>query len=179
MRVSTFSRLSAIAIGIFIILFIGTMYQISTTLTKSKIQLANYQQLKSLATIDFYRTIAIYLQHGDASLLNKAEHQLDRIINITARIGIKSFEQNLNIQVIQLKRDLKQKFRAMGKLSGDPYILIKNNEQGLISLNTELQNYAQNSTELASKEQKVYLNITQNIAKQYFTPENTYFQLNP
>jgi methyl-accepting chemotaxis protein len=166
MRVSTFSRFSVLAISIFTLVFVGTMYQVATTLTQSRVQYSDYQHLKSLTTVNFYRTIATYLQSGDASLLNQAESQLNEMLTITASIGIAKFEQELTPQITQLKSELSQKYRAMGKLSGDPYALLKNNEQGLIALNSQLHSYAQNSKKLNNNQQTTYLTITNSIANE-------------
>jgi len=169
MRVSTFSRFSAFAISLFILVFLGTMYQLSSSFTKNQTQLNNYQQLKSITTVNFYRTIASYLQTGDASLLTKADKQLDSMLNIVPSLGIASFEKTLTLQIKQLKQDLKTKFRAMGKLSGDPLALLKNNEQGLISLSQALTNYAEQSTVLTPTEQITYLTLTNKIANNLLT----------
>jgi len=164
MRVSTFSRFSALAIGLFIIVFLGTMYQVAHSFTQNRAQLNNYQQLKTITTVNFYRTIASYLQTGDASLLAKADKQLDDMLDITPKLGIASFEQTLTLQINEMKQDLKTKFRAMGKLSGDPLALLKNNEQGLIALTQTLSKYAEQSTILAPEEKALYLSLTNNIA---------------
>jgi len=172
MRVSTFSRFSALAISIFIVVFLGTMYQVVNSLEQSRLQLNNYQQLKTLTTVDFYRTIARYLQTGDANLLSKADKQLDNMLQVAPKLGITSFEQELTSQVNQLKIALEKKFRAMGKLSADPYALLKNNEQGLVALTQILANYAQQSKILTTTEKNSYLTLTNNIANTLLTMIN-------
>lgn len=164
MRVSTFSRFSALAIGLFIAVFLTAMYQVVQSLAQSRMQLNHYQQLKTLTTVDFYRTIARYLQTGDASLLAMANDQLDGMLKVTTKPGIASFKKKIAPQIQQLKLELKDKYRAMGKLSGDPYALLKNNEQGLIALTYSLTNYAQQSKILTIEEKNTYLSLTNSIA---------------
>ncbi|MBL4910844.1 MAG: hypothetical protein JKX78_12630 [Alteromonadaceae bacterium] len=166
MRVSTFSRFSAIAMAIFTFVFLVTMQQVASSFAQSKNQLNNYQQLKTLTTVSFYRTINNYLQHGDASLLIKAERQLNSMLTLTQKLAIASLETDLSNQIKALSIELKDKFRAMGKLSADPYALLKNNEQGLIALNHQLHQYAQNSDLLTPNEKIVYFNLTHNIANE-------------
>lgn len=164
MRVSTFSRSSAIAIAIFTMVFLGTMYKVANTLTHSRAQYVNYQHLKSLTSVNFYRTIANYLQNGDAGLLVEAESQLNDITKTTSNLGFKVLENKLITNITQLKQDLNQKFRAMGKLSGDPYALLRNNEQGLIALNKELTQYANSTSVLNTTTKATYLATTHAIS---------------
>ena len=78
-RVSSFSKISVIAISLFAMVFLITMYQVGNSLTASRTLLANYQALKSATTVTFYRTIAQYSQPGDAGLLIPAQHKLSNI----------------------------------------------------------------------------------------------------
>lgn len=138
MRVSTFSRLSVVAISCFSVIFLLAMYQVADTLAKSRLQLAEYQQLKSLTTVEFYRTISEYLQNGDATLLNTAEQQLDSIDQSVARLSIERLSKDITQKTVKLKTDINEKYRAWGKLSGDPLALLRNNEQGLVATNNDL-----------------------------------------
>jgi len=164
MRVSTFSRYSAIAIGLFTLVFLGTMQQVASSLSQSKVQLHNYQQLKTLTSVNFYRTINQYLQNGDATLLNKADDQLNDMLALTSKLTVSSLELDLNKKLKTLKVDLKEKYRAMGKLSADPYALLKNNEQGLVALNTELHQYALTSKLLTDTQKLRYFDLNSKIA---------------
>ena len=76
MRVSSFSRISVVAISAFAIIFVVNMYHVVNTLAISRVQQNEYQTLKSLATVTLSRTISSYLRTGDASLLITAEEQL-------------------------------------------------------------------------------------------------------
>ena len=129
MRVSSFSRLSVIAISVFAITFVATMFHVGASLTSSRVQYSEYQALKTLTTVKFYRTIATYLQTGDASLLNTAQEQLNEIIKRSAHLDIGSLSDEITEEASKLNQNIETKFRAMGKLSGDPLALIRNGVQ--------------------------------------------------
>ncbi|WP_448554104.1 methyl-accepting chemotaxis protein [Thalassotalea montiporae] len=164
MRVSTFSRSSVVAISSFAIIFLLAMYQVGNTLKTNRLLLAEYQNLKSLTTVDFYRTIASYLQSGDASLLNTAESLLDQINTSAEQLSITDLGATVSEKTTELKQNIADTYRPLGKLSGDPMALLRNNEQGISSLNSSLANYARQSNELSSDQRLDYLATTNNIA---------------
>ena len=159
-RVSSFSKISVIAISIFAIIFLATMYHVANSLTQSQIQYTGYQTLKSHTTIKFNRTINQYLQNGDASLLNDTEAQLDEIIAITKRLGIKTLTDDIYAQANLLKSDITTKYRALGKLSGDPFALIRNSEQTIAAIILDLAKYAFQTTILNPQQKSDYLKLT-------------------
>lgn len=164
MRVSTFSKSSVIAISTFAVIFLLAMYQVANTLAENRLHLAEYQKLKSLTTVNFYRTIASYLQSGDASLLNTAEAQIEQINASANRLSLPTFEQQIIAKTAQLKVDIKDKYRALGKLSGDPMVLLRNSEQGIYSLNASLASYAIQSSVLTTEQRTNYLGTNTQIA---------------
>ncbi|WP_448212424.1 methyl-accepting chemotaxis protein [Colwellia sp. MEBiC06753] len=145
-------------------IFLLAMYQVDNTLAANRLHIAEYQQLKSLTTVDFYRTIARYLQSGDASLLTTAEKQIDQINQSGERLAIAELTETLAQKSAKLKTDIDTKYRALGKLSGDPMALLRNSEQGMLSLTASLADYALKSSELESKQQLNYLSTTQQIS---------------
>ncbi len=163
-RVSSFSRISVVAISTFAVIFVATMYHVVTTLADSRAQQDQYQNLKSLATVKLYRTVASYLQTGDASLLTQADTQLSEIQTSAKKLKLPAFEQQLLSYTDDLKNNLATKFRALGKLSGDPYALLRNSEQGMVSLNNSLANYALKSNALSQQQVLAYLTINTDIA---------------
>ncbi len=165
MRVSSFSRASVIAISAFAAIFLATMYHVGNSLTQSRTQYSGYQTLKSLTTIKFNRTIARYLQNGDATLLNEAETLLTDIVNSTNVIGIDSLTVNIEQQANELQNDIKTKYRAMGKLSADPLVLLRNGEQEMAAINADLAAMANQSSALSSQEKITYLQLTNSTAK--------------
>ena len=62
-----------------------------------------YQALKSLATVELYRTISHYLQTGDASLLNTAGEQLSDIQSSAQKLQLPEFEKSINEKIAELQ----------------------------------------------------------------------------
>jgi len=173
MRVSSFSRGSVVAISAFAVIFLVTMYQVGNSLTTSRESFAGYQKLKALTTVQFYRTIANYLQSGDASLLNLANEQLTEISTSAQQIENKTLAAEIADKANSLKDEIDTKFRALGKLSGDPLALIRNNELGMISLNHALAKYALESESLNNEQRASYLLTTNHIARALYDIINT------
>ncbi|GHE89215.1 methyl-accepting chemotaxis protein [Thalassotalea profundi] len=166
MRVSTFSRLSVIAISLFTIIFLATMYQVAQSLGNSRDQNANYQALKSLVTIKFNRTIGQYLQTGSANLLNQAEEELGEMALLSQKIGVESLHNMMDEEITSLNLNINSKYRAMGKLSGDPLALLRNVEADLLANNSALNRYViEKSDLLSSSEKQEYLVLNARTAK--------------
>lgn len=165
MRVSSFSRLSVIAISIFAITFVATMFHVGTSLTSSRIQYSEYQALKTLTTVKLYRTIATYLQTGDASLLNAAQEQLNEIMTRATRLDIGNLSNMITEAADKLNNNIETKYRAMGKLSGNPLVLIRNGEQSMVAITHSLINYASKSEALNEQQRVNYLITTGHTAR--------------
>lgn len=165
MRVSSFSRLSVIAISIFAVIFVATMYHVGTSLTSSRSQYAEYHALKTLTTVKFYRTIATYLQTGDASLLNTAQDQLNEIITRSTSLDIGNLSHNITEEAGKLNKNIETKYRAMGKLSGNPLALLRNSEQNMVAITHSLIKYAAESEALDEQQRINYLVTMGNIAR--------------
>jgi len=160
MRASSFFKLSSLAIVIFTVSFLFTMYWVANALAKSKANLWAYQELKSLVSIDFNRTISQYLEKGDASLLTKADIQLEQIAAQVTKIEQEKLQQQVFSSSEDLQQLLTTTFRALGKLSGDPQVLLRNAESSLSSLNYQLSQYAHNSELITAQEKLLYLKTT-------------------
>lgn len=154
LRVSTFSKISVIAISIFAGIFLITMYQVGQSLSQSNAQYSRYQTVKSLVTVKFNRAINKYLQTGDASILTNVDKQLTQIIAQSRSLELELLSSNITNKAEQLKKDISTRYRAMGKLSGDPYVLLRNTEQILTAITADFSKYAK-TTNILSNEQKV------------------------
>ncbi|MGB1201829.1 MAG: methyl-accepting chemotaxis protein [Cognaticolwellia aestuarii] len=165
MRVSSFSKVSVIAVSLFATVFLTTMYHVGNSLTTSRAQLADYQALKSATTVSFYRTIAQYLQSGDAALLTEAQQQLALINEQSKKLNLPDLTEHLEEKTAQLDHDITTKYRALGKLSGDPLALLRNAEQNMLSLTFTLAEYSQQSKKLSTQQRIDYLANNQLIAK--------------
>ena len=165
MRVSSFSRLSATAISIFAVIYLVTMYHVGESLSKSQAQYKGYQALISLTTVKFNRTIVEYLQTGDVTLLSRAQKQLALIVKQAQSLHIDELSNQIESQANYLAHNIDTKFRGMGKLSGDPLVLLRNGEHEMLAINNDLANYVQNTKALSLKQQFNYLIKTQAIGK--------------
>jgi methyl-accepting chemotaxis protein len=163
-RVSSFSKISVVAISLFAIVFLTTMYHVGNSLTASKAHLSSYQKLKSATTVNFYRTISQYLQSGDAGLLTPAQQQLTDINELAKQLNLQKLSKNIAQKTARLKNDIKTKYRALGKLSGDPLALIHNAEQSMLSVNHAIAQYAQQSVKITSEEKITYLVLVHKIS---------------
>tara|TARA_R110001583_G_scaffold190857_1_gene355443 strand:+ start:245 stop:2185 length:1941 start_codon:yes stop_codon:yes gene_type:complete len=164
-RVSIFSKISVFAVSLFAAVFLATMYHVGTSLTKSRAQLADYQVLKSATTVTFYRTIAQYLQSGNAALLTKAQQQLTLINTQSKQLNLATLTADIEQITTTLNHNINTKYRALGKLSGDPFVLIRNAEQNMLALTFTLAQYAQQSKTLSQQERINYLTTTQLVIK--------------
>lgn len=164
MRVSTFSRSSVIAISCFAIIFVATMLHVMNTLSSSNNQYRHYQALKSLATVSFYRTINSYLSLGDAGLLEDAKAQLQQIKSTATDINIEGVDSEIDSFVKDLTGIIDSKFRALGKLSGDPLMLLKNNEKNMVALTKSLTDYGVQSQELSQAQLISYLRVASSVS---------------
>lgn len=141
------------------------MYHVGNSLTSSRAQLVGYQTLKSATTVSFYRTIAQYLQSGDAGLLTTAQQQLAQINQQSKQLKLPVLTANIEQNTAKLSQDISTKYRALGKLSGDPLALIRNAEQNMLSLTYVIAQYAQQSQALNPQQRVDYLANTQLISK--------------
>lgn len=165
MRVSSFSRLSVTAISIFAAIYLATMYHVGESLSKSQAHYKGYQALISLTTVKFNRTIVEYLQTGDVALLSRAKKQLTLIVKQAQGLNIDELSKQIDSQAKALAHNIDTKFRGMGKLSGDPLVLLRNGEHEMLAINNDLANYVQNTKVLSLKEQFNYLIKMQVIGK--------------
>ena len=140
------------------------MYQVGNSLTASRTLLANYQALKSATTVKFYRTIAQYLQSGDAGLLTPAQQQLSNIDELAKQLNLPTLSQSIEQKTASLRNDINTKYRALGKLSGDPLALVRNAEQSMLSVNHAIAQYAQQSQRISTEEQISYLALSHKIS---------------
>ena len=140
------------------------MYQVGNSLTASRTLLANYQALKSATTVKFYRTIAQYLQSGDAGLLTPAQQQLSNIDELAKQLNLPTLSQSIEQKTASLRNDINTKYRALGKLSGDPLALVRNAEQSMLSVNHAIVQYAQQSQKISTEEKISYLALSHKIS---------------
>ena len=164
MRASTFFRASTLAVIFFAATFFLTMFWVGSTLMESRQSYTSYQALKSVVSINLNRTMSRYLLSGDASLLAEADKILDQIIEQARSLPSQELQVSVSQSAKQLKDDLNNKYRALGKLSGDPFALLRNNEQSLAALSHQLARYAQQSDQLSAEQKFVFVITSEEFA---------------
>ena len=140
------------------------MYWVGATLAESRKNYSAYQMLKSVVSIDLNRTMNHYLLSGDATLIAQADKLLSKISEQAQFLPSKQLQTSVANKASQLQDDLNNKYRALGKLSGDPLALLRNNEQSLVALNHQLAKYAEQSDQLNNAEKLTYLTVAENVA---------------
>ncbi|WP_220718636.1 methyl-accepting chemotaxis protein [Agarivorans litoreus] len=120
MRVSRFSRLSAIALFAVSAVLIAALYFSLVELSSSNQQLQNYQSLKSQFNSQLVAKVNNYLNTGNALELSEAERLLLELVERSNQQHLPGLAELLN----QLHSALQDRYLALGKLSG--------NEQGLL-----------------------------------------------
>jgi len=163
-RVSTFFKSSTIAIVAFTITFLVALYWIANTYKISRAQNDDYQQLTSLVSVEFHQIISEFLQTGEVTLLTTADNSLTKILEKTQNESIRAVAKNIGPDVESLKQLLATKFRAIGKLSGDPIALLRNSEQSISALNHQLSTYVQQNVTLTMSQKLSYSQAIENIA---------------
>ncbi|MFT5757814.1 MAG: methyl-accepting chemotaxis protein [Alteromonadaceae bacterium] len=164
MRVSTFFKSSTIAIVAFTLTFLVALYWIANAYKISRAQNDDYQILTTLVSVEFHQIISEFLQTGEVTLLTTAENSLTHIFEKTQNESIRAVAANIGPDVEDLKQLLATKFRAIGKLSGDPIALLRNSEQGISALNHQLTKYVQQSSALSTLQKFNYIKTTENIS---------------
>ena len=145
-------------------MFLATLYWVATTLNTSRQHYQDYQKLKSLVVVDINRLISDYLLTGDASLLGESTQVFVKV-NAAIDLQVQSeLNQSIKQQNKQLQQLLDTRFRALGKLSGDPQILVRNSEQGMLAINDQLAAYAGQSGELTATQLQNYLRTSGQLA---------------
>jgi methyl-accepting chemotaxis protein len=164
MRVSTFFKSSTIAIVAFTITFLVALYWIANTYKISRVQNDDYQILTSLVSVEFHQIISEFLQTGEVTLLTTANNSLTKIMEKTQSESIHGVAKNIAPDVERLKLLLATKFRAIGKLSGDPIALLRNSEQSISALSHQLSNYVQQNVTLSTDQKLNYIQAIENIS---------------
>lgn len=96
-----------------------------------------YTQVWEYSSINLKQKIEGYLSSGEASALQSSEEFISKQIRPALSSLPDAIKDPINNQLIEIEKSLQSDVRAAGKLSGNPYALIENNErQTLLSLNT-------------------------------------------
>ena len=142
MRVSSFTRLLAILLALASLLLGGTLYWASQTLVKLEQQDQSYNQLKNKILVDLKGLLEDYLAQGDSQYLGQAAELISQVKSTQLAILPSDLKQQLDTQLTQLDTDIKGKYRALGKLSGNETALLDNALRQMAGSASSLIGYA-------------------------------------
>lgn len=97
----------------------------------------SYNKVWEYSAIELNQMIEGYLSSGEASLLQGAEEFIKQTIEPSLASIPSTVQAPISEQLTQIQNSLESDIRAAGKLSGNPYALIENNERQIrLSLDT-------------------------------------------
>lgn len=169
MRVSSFFRLSSITIFAFALTFIATLYWVLNTYKTSRLISNDYQIIKNLVSIKLNNIITTYLETGNATLLTEADITLEEITHNAKNMSSNNIASDIENKVTELQLLLSTKIRALGKLSGDPAALLRNNEQTISAIIIDLKKYVDVSNSINTAQKEQYTNILLILSNQLTT----------
>ncbi|MCB5161808.1 methyl-accepting chemotaxis protein [Marinomonas algarum] len=130
-RTTTASYL--IIAAMLVVLLIWSLAKFQSALEQNR----NYALVWEQSSITLKQQIEDYLSSGEASLLSPAQAFIQNNIRPTLETLPKYVRDPINQQLGLIEDSLGSDIRAAGKLAGNPYALIENNEyQTLLSLNS-------------------------------------------
>ncbi|MCE0558877.1 hypothetical protein [Motilimonas sp. E26] len=111
-------------------LLVLTFIKGANNLEAQQTNVQRYQEIKAKIAIDIKQTVIDYLNTGDATILAKAEAQLEVLENSLRQINNEK-TASIIYQVALLRLDLSQKYRAAGKLGNNAQAVLVNAEREL------------------------------------------------
>lgn len=141
MRVSSFTRLLAVLLTGASIVLATTLFWASQVLNTLDKQDSVYSSLKNRVLVDLAGTIDDYLSAGDSQYLSKASEIITQIQTHSMQTLPKSLAETLDLQMTALDSDIKGKYRAIGKLSGNELALLDNALRQMTGSASSMINY--------------------------------------
>lgn len=142
MRVSSFSRLSSLAVSLVSVLFLTFLIWSNVQLNQLSKQQKSFQQIKQQIQVGVVAALTNYLQSGDTLQLNQAADLLQNIDNKLTQLELQQAAP-LGKAVRRLQQRIAQDYRAVGKLAGESNGLVTNAERSLTNEVSSLIDYAQ------------------------------------
>ncbi len=156
MRVSSFTRLLAILLTLASILLAITLFWASQTLLKLEQQDSAYSKLKNTILVDLAGDLGSYLEQGDSQYLNQSSALIEQVKTQQLAVLPSVLAEQLNEQLSMLDTDIKGKYRALGKLSGNETALLDNAIRQMAGSASSLIGYAKKSPNQNSDAQAYY-----------------------
>ncbi|MGB1298611.1 MAG: methyl-accepting chemotaxis protein [Psychrobium sp.] len=150
MKIATLSKLSTSLLFVIAITLTATLWWSANTLHEHDVRQQSFLKIRQQFSIDIQRIIANYLNSGDATKLTIAEEKLAIIEESLNQFSNDS--DTLLPLVSQLNADIKHKYRAAGKLSGNEQQILMYAEQEVFSIAVSVENYLLDHTKEHTKE---------------------------
>jgi len=174
MRISGLVKITSIGILTAVVLMTLSVVWANIKLTDSDRVYAKYRTIYHSITVKLYRDIQSYLITGNAVKLNDAESQLDNILQGLMQANIApEITLNLTNKLNALKLKMTDKYRALGKLSGNEQALLENAERNLLDSIDSLVSYAEDGAENNEAAAKQYLSLSSKLLYQLYGLTNT------
>ncbi|MDO6639601.1 methyl-accepting chemotaxis protein [Shewanella sp. 5_MG-2023] len=167
MKISTLS-LSASAVLLLLAALLATTVLWSTDKRQQLEQQANeLQKIQHQFLVDVRPNINAYLQTGDSNTLNSARQQLSDIAHSISMIDLPSAQTD--IAAIQqflngFLANLDNRYRAAGKLAGNPRQLLAHSESEMLDNNMRLAAYAEQGLGTNPKLALQYLQLSRELS---------------
>ncbi|MCF7500923.1 methyl-accepting chemotaxis protein [Pseudoalteromonas sp. L1] len=142
MRVSSFTRLLAVLLTLASILLAATLFWASQTLLNLEQQDNAYNKLKNTLIIDLKSHLDDYLEQGDSQYLNLSSALIAEVIKQDLAHLPHDLNSHLSTQLSALDKDINDKYRALGKLSGNEMALLDNSLRQMAGSASSLIGYA-------------------------------------
>ena len=141
MRVSHYTRLSAVTLLVVSVAFVALLFWSQNQLNAANGQRLHYQIIKESASLGVIASLQNYLLQGNAALLVEAETNLQALQQQLTQLP-QEIAEPVEQHVLQLLQKTQTDYRAIGKLSGDPMALLKIAEQEMLNSTRGLLRYA-------------------------------------
>lgn len=153
MKISTVTRLTTVAYMVIATTLAATLIWSILKFQDAFDDTYRYSDLWSAASIDLKETIEDYLNSGEATQLQSAANFIQETLQPQLAQMPENVRTPIEQQLEAISISLSGDIRAAGKLAGNPYALIENNERQLLLALESFSDHVQEAKEKASSEQ--------------------------
>ncbi|RUO75214.1 methyl-accepting chemotaxis protein [Idiomarina seosinensis] len=164
MRVSSFSRLSSLAVSLVSVLFLALLLWSNVQLNQLSKQQKSFQQIKQQIQVGVVAALTNYLQSGDTIKLNQAADLLQVVDKKLHKMELQQAAP-LSNAVRTLQQRIAQDYRAVGKLAGQSNGLVTNAERSLTNEVSSLIDYAQQGYSEQPEVARAYLALASDLVQ--------------
>ena len=166
MKISSISLTASAILLLLAALLAATVLWSTDKRQRVELQAAELQQIQYSFLLEVRPNINAYLQSGDSTTLNQARLQLNNIAESLSQIDLPSTTENIHeLQQFlnQFLENLDNRYRAAGKLAGNPRQLLAHSESEMLDNNMRLANYAEQGLAINADLAQQYLHLTRQL----------------